>query len=93
MEEAQGLGLLQEDCSAHGLEAKIVIYADKLVDIITAEHGLVSTEPEAEARFEEILRSRPGLAKGDKALDRLLRYRAEIRDLIRQHAIAKGGAS
>ncbi len=41
------------DYTLHTLEERIIIYADRLVDIIT--DGMVRTEPKAEERFEEIL--------------------------------------
>ena len=51
--EAIELGLPVKDYSLRKLEERIVIYADRLVDIITDK--VVETEDEAEKRFEEIL--------------------------------------
>ena len=82
-EEARELGLTPKDYTATTLEEKIVIYADKLVDIITAPEGIVSTEREAEESFPEILKTHPRLAKGEKALNRHIRYHEQIQGLIR----------
>lgn len=84
-EEARGLGLPPKDYTPNTLEEKIVIYADKLVDIIASPEGIVSTEEEAEKRFPEILRSHPNLAKGQKPLERHLKYHEEIQGLIKAH--------
>jgi uncharacterized protein len=56
-EEAGELGLPIKDYTLRTLEERIVIYADRLVDIITDPNGIVSSEREAEERFEEILTS------------------------------------
>ncbi|MBI4964470.1 MAG: HDIG domain-containing protein [Desulfomonile tiedjei] len=82
-EEAHGLGLPRKDYSPNTIEEKIVIYADKLVDIITASDRIVATEHEAEERFPEILKTHPNLAKGDKPLSRHLQYHEEIQGLTK----------
>ena len=82
-EEARELGLPPKDYTPTTLEEKIVIYADKLVDIITAAEGIVSTEREAEESFPEILKTHPRLAKVEKALNRHIRYHEQIQGLIR----------
>ena len=83
-DEAAALGLPGKDYTAQTLEQKIVIYADKLVDIISSPMKIVTTEREAEERFPEILKTQPGLAKGEKPLERHLRYHDEIQALMKK---------
>ncbi|MEW6110977.1 MAG: HDIG domain-containing metalloprotein [Thermodesulfobacteriota bacterium] len=82
-DEAREAGLPAKDYSATTLEEKTVIYADKLVDIISSPAGIVSNEQEAEDRFVEILRAHPQLAKGEKPLGRLVEMRTRIQSLIK----------
>ena len=58
-EEAKELGLPVKDYALKTLEEKIVIYADRLVDIITDGIVKIKSELEAEYRFEEILKTYP----------------------------------
>lgn len=81
--EAIELGLPVKDYTLRRLEERIVIYADRLVDIITDPAGLVRTEQEAEERFEEILRDFPRYGKNQITLERYLGYHAEIQVLVR----------
>jgi len=63
-EEARELNLPIKDYTLKTLEEKIVIYADRLVDIIT--DGIVDIgvdETQAEQRFEEILTEYPKYGK------------------------------
>lgn len=85
-EEAVDLGLPPKDYSAKTLEEKIVIYADKLVDIVSHPDGLVSSDAEAEERFADILRAYPALSKGEKPLLRHLKYHEEIQGLMKGKA-------
>jgi uncharacterized protein len=85
-EEAVELGLPAKDYSAKTLEEKIVIYADKLVDIVSHPEGIVSSEAEADGKFPEILAQHPKLAKGDRPMGRLIRIHEEIQGLIKAHA-------
>lgn len=80
--EATELGLPVKDYTLHRLEERIVIYADRLVDIIT--DGIVSlqSEAEAESRFEEILQAIPKYGKNETTLRRYLGYHREIQALI-----------
>jgi len=67
------------------LEEKIVIYADRLVDIIT--DGIVDIsgeELEAEDRFEAILKEYPKYGKNFKTLQRYLGYHQDIQGLIKK---------
>ena len=82
-EEAGELGLPVKDYTLGRLEERIVIYADRLVDIIT--EGIVDIggdEREAERRFEEILRGHIKYGKNEKTLARYLGYHAEIQGLM-----------
>ena len=83
-EEAQELGLPEKDYTLNRLEERIIIYADRLVDIITDPAGIVRGEREAEDRFEEILRAYPRYGKNEPTLLRYLRYHAEIQDLMKR---------
>jgi uncharacterized protein len=69
-----------EDYRLKSTEEKIVIYADRLVDIIT--DGVVKTEEEAEQRFEEILTTNIKYGKNDITLNRYLGYHREIQALM-----------
>jgi uncharacterized protein len=84
-EEATELGLPVKDYTLRTPEEKIVIYADRLVDIIT--DGIVDIggdESEAERRFEEILKEHSKYGKNYKTLQRYLGYHQEIQGLIRR---------
>jgi len=84
-EEAIEFGLPVKDYSLKTLEEKIVIYADRLVDIIT--DGIVDIggdESETERRFEEILKEYPKYGKNYKTLQRYLGYHQEIQGLIKK---------
>ena len=79
-DEAVELGLPVKDYSLGKLEERIVIYADRLVDIITDK--VVETEGEAEERFEEILTTNIRYGKNDITLKRYLGYHREIQALM-----------
>jgi len=84
-EEAKELGLPVKDYTLKSLEERIVIYADRLVDIIT--DGIVDiggNELEAERRFEEILREYPKYGKNEKTMNRYLGYHKEIQGLMKK---------
>ena len=84
-EEALELGVPVKDYALKTLEEKIVIYADRLVDIIT--DGIVDIggeELEAEHRFETILKEYPKYGKNFKTLQRYLGYHQEIQELIKK---------
>lgn len=80
-EEAVELGLPVKDYTLGKLEERIIIYADRLVDIITEGIVPLKNEQEAEDRFEEILRTIPKYGKNEKTLERYLGYHQEIRNL------------
>ncbi len=83
-EEAKELGLPVKDYTLKRLEERIVIYADRLVDIITDGIVEIKNELEAENRFEEILRTYPKYGKNEITLNRYLGYHREIQGLIKQ---------
>jgi uncharacterized protein len=83
-DEDRELGLPLKDYSPTRLEEKIVIYADKLVDIISHPDRIVDSEIEAEKRFDEILEKYTNLSKSEKALKRQLSYHEEIQRLIEE---------
>lgn len=84
--EAKELGLPEKDYTLSSLEEKIVIYADRLVDIIHDGIVHIRNEQEAETRFEEILRAYPKYGKNEVTLQRYLGYHGEIQALLRKWA-------
>ncbi len=80
-EEALELGLPAKDYTLDKLEERIIIYADRLVDIITEGIVPLQDEKEAEERFEEILKTIPKYGKNEKTLARYLGYHQEIQNL------------
>lgn len=83
-EEAIELGLPVKDYTLKTLEEKIVIYADRLVDIIMDGIVKLASEKEAEEPFEEILRTYPKYGKNEKTMQRYISYHREIQSLINQ---------
>ncbi len=81
--EAIELGLPIKDYTLRSLEERIVIYADRLVDIITDGIVKINSEVEAEDRFEEILKAYPKYGKNEITLNRYLGYHREIQGLIK----------
>lgn len=81
-DEAMELGLPVKDYTLRSLEERIVVYADRLVDIITDPDHIVPSELEAEARFEEILTTNVRYGKNALTLERYLGYHLEIQGLI-----------
>ncbi len=89
--EARELKLPVKDYTLRRLEERIVIYADRLVDIIYDGIVPISSGQEAEERFEEILRTYPKYGKNDITLNRYLGYHREIQDLMtRKRTITPG---
>ena len=81
-QEAMELNLPVKDYTLCTLEERIIIYADRLVDIITEDIVEIKEETEAEENFEEILRTHVKYGKNDITLSRYLDYHREIQDLI-----------
>jgi len=84
--EAVELGLPVKDYTLHRLEERLIIYADRLVDIITDGIVELQDEREAEARFEEFLRTIPKYGKNSQTLARYLDYHAEIQALMKKQS-------
>ena len=80
--EAVELNLPVKDYTLYTLEERIIIYADRLVDIITEDIVPINEEIEAEEQFEEILRTIPKYGKNDITLSRYLDYHREIQSLV-----------
>ncbi|MGD9819759.1 MAG: HDIG domain-containing metalloprotein [Desulfomonilaceae bacterium] len=85
IDEAREAGIPAKDYTPETLEEKIVVYADKLVDIIFSADNVVSSEDEAEKRFIEILSTHPKLAKSQKAAQRQINNHLEIQSMIKTH--------
>lgn len=79
--EAEELGLPLKDYTLYRLEERIVIYADRLVDIITEDIVPIQDEKEAEDQFEHILSTIAKYGKNDITLKRYLNYHREIQGL------------
>lgn len=84
--EAKELNLPVKDYSLTSLEEKIIIYADRLVDIITDGVVTIGSEPEAEQRFEEFIRDVPKYHKNAVTYERYLGYHREIQGFIALNA-------
>jgi len=82
--EARQLGLPVKDYTLRRLEERIVIYADRLVDIIHDGIVKIENEREAEDHFEEILRTYPKYGKNEITLNRYLGYHREIQGLMKK---------
>lgn len=83
--EAIELNLPVKDYTLNLLEEKIIVYADRLVDIITDGVVQISSELEAEQRFEESIRDVPKYHKNSVTYERYLGYHREIQALIAQN--------
>jgi uncharacterized protein len=81
--EARELGLPVKDYALRRIEERIIIYADRLVDIIHDGIVAVESEQDAEVRFEEILRNYPKYGKNQITMDRYLGYHREIQGLMK----------
>ncbi|MDI6747526.1 MAG: HDIG domain-containing protein [Rhodocyclaceae bacterium] len=80
--EATELGLPVKDYTLHKLEERIIIYADRLTDIIY--DGLVKVDgaADAEQRFEDILNNEIKYGKNDITRERYFGYHREIQGLM-----------
>jgi uncharacterized protein len=81
--EAQELGLPVKDYSLHTLEERIVIYADRLVDILWDGIEAVASPQDAETRFMAILEGNIRYGKNAQTLSRYRQYHDEIQGLMR----------
>lgn len=82
--EARELNLPVKDYTLRRLEERIIIYADRLVDIIHDGIVPVASERDAEERFEEILRAYPKYGKNAITLERYLGYHRELQGLMKK---------
>ena len=82
--EAKELCLPVKDYTLRRLEERIVIYADRLVDIIHDGIVTLKSESESEERFEAILRTYPKYGKNAITLERYLGYHREIQGLMKK---------
>ena len=83
IEEAMELGLPIRDYTLRTLEERIIIYADRIVDIIWDGIEKVSSQQDAEDRFIDILEGNIKYGKNAQTLERYRGYHAEIQDLMR----------
>ncbi|MBI5198461.1 MAG: HDIG domain-containing protein [Nitrospirae bacterium] len=84
VEEAKEIGLPVKDYTLKTLEERIVIYADRLVDIIMDGIVSIKSEIEAEERFKDILKNYQKYGKNEKTLNRYLGYHMEIQGLMKK---------
>lgn len=82
LEETARYGLPPRDFSLTSLEERLVIYADKLADMVE-EPRLVASVGEARLRFAGILETRADLAKDEATRARYLACAAEVEGLLR----------
>jgi uncharacterized protein len=82
--EAKELCLPVKDYTLRRLEERIVIYADRLVDIIYDGIVTLESESDSETRFEEILKAYPKYGKNAITLERYLGYHREIQGLMQK---------
>jgi len=80
--EAEKLDLPVVDYTPRLLEERIILYADRLTDIITEGYFNLQSDQEAEQRFEEIITNYRGYGKDKPTSDRYLGYHREISRLI-----------
>ncbi|MHB8879884.1 MAG: universal stress protein [Thermodesulfovibrionales bacterium] len=89
-QEAQDLGLPDRDYTPHRIEERIVIYADRLVDIIADGYINLRDDREAEEDFENLLVKHPKYGKNNITRERYIGYHREIQNLI-QNAVKQTG--
>ncbi len=81
--EAVELGLPVKDYTLYRLEERVIIYADRLVDIIHEGIVEIDDEMEAENRFKEILCTTPKYGKNEITTERYCGYHDEIQWLMK----------
>lgn len=82
-EEAVELGLPVKDYTLRTLEERIVIYADRIVDIIWDGIVTVASPQDAEDRFMAILEGNIKYGKNAQTLERYRGYHTEIQNLMK----------
>jgi uncharacterized protein len=76
------LGLPVKDYTFHRLEGRIIIYADRLVDIIHDGMVELADEKQAETEFKNILKDNMSYGKNDITMARYYGYHDEIQALM-----------
>ena len=92
-EEAHYFGLPDRDYTPHRIEERIIIYADRLVDIITDGYISLRDDHQAEEDFEHLLVRHPKYGKNDITRERYIGYHREIQGLIRNADEKTGGST
>ena len=82
-EEAMELGLPIRDYTLRSLEERIVIYADRLADILWDGLVKVDSAQDAEDRFVDILKDNIKYGKNAQTLARYIGYHTEIQGLMK----------
>ena len=80
--EAVEMGLPVKDYTLHLLEERVIIYADRLVDIIHDGIVEIADERDAEVRFKDILEDEIKYGKNQITTRRYYRYHDEIQGLM-----------
>ena len=80
--EAVEMGLPVKDYTLHLLEERVIIYADRLVDIIHDGIVEIADEHDAEVRFKDILEDEIKYGKNQITTRRYYRYHDEIQGLM-----------
>ncbi len=87
--EAREFGLPVKDYTLHRLEERIIIYADRITDIVHEGVVELADELEAETRFKDILTEFIKYGKNDITRERYFNYHDEIQGLIAKANSAK----
>ena len=80
--EAERLDLPDIDYTPRLIEERIILYADRLIDILTEGVFTFQNDQEAESRFEEIITHYQGYGKDKLTSNRYLAYHREISKMI-----------
>jgi uncharacterized protein len=80
--EARALDLPVVDYTPRLLEERIILYADRLVDILTEGYFTFENEIEAEERFADIVTTHRAYGKDKLTAERYVAYHKEISALI-----------
>jgi uncharacterized protein len=86
-QEARDLDLPAVDYTPRLLEERIILYADRLVDILTEGFFAFENEQEAEEQFEKIVTTHRAYGKDKLTSARYVDYHREISGLIKQAGI------
>lgn len=92
-EEAEEFRLPKRDYTPYRLEERIIIYADRLIDIITDGYIKLKNDHEAEEEFENLLNRHPKYGKNKTTKERYIGYHREIQRLIADSTRKQKGGS